>query len=81
MIFSYLFLMSDGIYDPKFVVEANLPNIKKWQEFLSDLAGKNEDGCKVELSAGNKDITKQFSGWMDFWSTGNHDDRTLAIVF
>ena len=32
--FSYLILMSDGIYDPKFVVEANLANIKKWQEFL-----------------------------------------------
>jgi serine/threonine protein phosphatase PrpC len=79
--FSYLFLMSDGIYDPKFVVEANLPNIKKWQEFLDDLNGKNEDRMKVELKADNKDITEQFSRWMDFWSTGNHDDRTLAIVF
>ena len=79
--FSYLFLMSDGIYDPKFVVEANLSNIKKWQAFLSDLAGKNEEGIQVELSAGNKEITNQFSSWMDFWSTGNHDDRTLAIVF
>ena len=40
--FSYLMMMSDGIYDPKFVVEANLPNIKKWKEFLQDLNGKNE---------------------------------------
>jgi serine/threonine protein phosphatase PrpC len=79
--FSYLILMSDGIYDPKFVVEANLPNIKKWQEFLEDLNGKNEDGIKVELRPDNKDIVKQFSQWMDFWSSGNHDDRTLAIVF
>jgi len=79
--FSYLFLMSDGIYDPKFVVEANLSNIKNWQAFLSDLAGKNEEGIQVELSADNKEITNQFSSWMDFWSTGNHDDRTLAIVF
>lgn len=79
--FSYLFLMSDGIYDAKFVVEANLPDIKKWQEFLFDLGGKNEDGTKVELSADNKNITQQFSTWMDFWSTGNHDDRTLVIVF
>ena len=79
--FSYLFLMSDGIYDPKFVVEANLPNIKKWQEFLADLNGQNEEGIKVELRADNKDIEAQFSQWMDFWSPGNHDDRTLAIVF
>ena len=79
--FSYLVMMSDGIYDPKFVVEANLPNIKKWQEFLLDLNGKNEDGIKVELNVDNKDIIDQFSRWMDFWSPGNHDDRTLAIVF
>lgn len=79
--FSFLMLMSDGIYDPKFVVEANLPNIKKWQEFLADLNGQNEDGVKVELRKDNKDIVEQFSKWMDFWSKGNHDDRTLAIVF
>ena len=79
--FSFLVLMSDGIYDPKFVVEANLPNIKKWKEFLDDMNGKNEDRIRVELRAGNKSITEQFSEWMDFWSAGNHDDRTLAIVF
>ncbi len=79
--FSYLILMSDGIYDPKFVVESNLPSIKNWQKFLEDINGKNEDGIKVELSADNADIINQFSSWMDFWSIGNHDDRTLAIVF
>lgn len=79
--FSYLVLMSDGIYDPKFVVESNLPDIKKWQEFLQDLNGKNEDKIHVELDIRNKDIVSQFSRWMDFWSAGNHDDRTLAIVF
>lgn len=79
--FSYLIMMTDGIYDPKFVVEANLPNIKKWKEFLADLNGKNEDGISVELKPDNEDIAQQFSKWMDFWSAGNHDDRTLAIVF
>lgn len=79
--FSYLMMMSDGIYDPKFVVEANLPNIKKWKEFLADLTGKNEDKIKVELNLENKEIVNQFSTWMDFWSQGNHDDRTLAIIF
>ncbi|HVF82538.1 MAG TPA: PP2C family serine/threonine-protein phosphatase [Flavisolibacter sp.] len=79
--FSYLMMMSDGIYDPKFVVESALPDIKKWKEFLADLGGKNEDGVRVELSGDNKDIVEQFSTWMDFWSVGNHDDRTLAIVF
>ncbi|MGZ5134902.1 MAG: PP2C family serine/threonine-protein phosphatase [Flavitalea sp.] len=79
--FSYLVLMSDGIYDPKFVVESSLPNLKKWREFLDDLHGKNEEGIRVELRPDNPEITDQFSKWMDFWSPGNHDDRTLAIVF
>ena len=79
--FAYLIMMTDGIYDSKFVVEANLPNIKKWKEFLADLDGKNDDGIKVELRPDNDNIAEQFSQWMDFWSAGNHDDRTLAIVF
>ena len=79
--FSYLFLMTDGIYDPKFVVEANLEKIDKWKEILSDLEGNNEDGAKVDLNTDNKQIADQLSNWLDFWSPGNHDDRTLAIIF
>jgi len=79
--FSYLILMTDGIYDPKFVVEANLEKIEKWKEFVADLEGNNEEKIKVELKPDNKDIANQLSAWMDFWSPGNHDDRTLAIVF
>jgi serine/threonine protein phosphatase PrpC len=79
--FSYLILMTDGIYDPKFVVEANLEKIEKWQEFLDDLNGSNPDNTKVEFNSENKEIEQQLSSWMDFWNAGNHDDRTLAIVF
>jgi hypothetical protein len=73
--------MSDGIYDPKFIVEANLEKSENWIEFVNDLEGKNEDGIKVEFDKSNKDIANQLSTWMDFWSSGNHDDRTVAIVF
>jgi len=79
--FSYLFLMTDGIYDPKFSVEANLEKAENWKEFIEDLQGNNADACKVEISKNNKDIEKQLASWMDFWSPGNHDDRTLAIIF
>lgn len=79
--FSYLFLMTDGIYDPKFIVEANLENHEKWIEFLEDLDGKNEDNVKVDFDNSNTEIAKQLASWMDFWSPGNHDDRTLAIIF
>jgi hypothetical protein len=79
--YAYLVMMSDGIYDPKFSVESNLADIKKWQAFFADLGGQNEDGIKVDLRADNTELEQQFSQWMDFWSPGNHDDRTLAIVF
>jgi hypothetical protein len=79
--FSYLFLMTDGIYDPKFVVEANLEKSENWIEFLNDLEGNNDERVKVEFKKENIEIANQLSSWMDFWSPGNHDDRTLAIVF
>jgi serine/threonine protein phosphatase PrpC len=79
--FSYLMLMTDGIYDPKFVVEANLEKIDKWKEFIEDLQGKNEDGLKVDFNYENAEIANQLSTWMDFWNPGNHDDRTLAIIY
>lgn len=79
--FSYLMLMTDGIYDPKFVVEANLEKIEKWKEFIEDLQGNNEDNCTVDFNKENTEIANQLSTWMDFWSPGNHDDRTLAIIY
>lgn len=79
--FSFLFLMTDGVYDAKFVVEANLEKHEKWIEFLEDLDGKNEENSKVEFRKDNSEIANQLSKWLDFWSAGNHDDRTLAIVF
>lgn len=79
--FAYLMLMTDGIYDPKFVVEANLEKIEKWHEFLADLGGNNEEKITVEFKPDNTEIANQLTSWMDFWSPGNHDDRTLAIIF
>lgn len=79
--FAYLMLMTDGIYDPKFVVEANLEKIEKWQEFLADLGGNNEEKITVAFKPENTEIASQLSAWMDFWSPGNHDDRTLAVIF
>ncbi len=78
--FSKLFLMTDGIYDPKFVVESKLENMESWKNFLRDLNGENEDAIKVDFEEDGS-IENQLSNWMDFWSKGNHDDRTLAIIY
>ena len=79
--FKYLVLMTDGIYDAKFGVEANLAKISEWQAFFDDLDGQNSEQTRVELSPENENIAAELSQWMDFWSPGNHDDRTLAIIF
>jgi len=79
--FSFLFLMTDGIYDPKFEVEANLKKIEKWNAFIEDLKGKNDDNFAVNLENKSEETALQLSQWMDFWSPGNHDDRTLAIIY
>jgi len=78
--FSKLILMTDGIYDPKFVVESKLENLESWKDFLKDLNGENEDNAKVDFVE-DQNIENQLSDWMDFWSKGNHDDRTLAIIY
>lgn len=79
--FSFLFLMSDGIYDPKFEVEANLEKTEKWLEFISDLEGNNEDKTKIDFEENTEKTAESLSKWMDFWSKGNHDDRTLSIIY
>ncbi|RBL89953.1 PP2C family serine/threonine-protein phosphatase [Chitinophaga flava] len=78
--FSYLMLMTDGIYDPKFVVEANLEKIDTWKEFLADLGGKNPENTVVPTGIASPEAARSLSAWLDFWSPGNHDDRTLMIV-
>lgn len=78
--FSKLCLMTDGIYDPKFVTENKLDDLQSWKNFFQDLNGNNESQHKVDFKAG-KQSENQLLQWMDFWSVGNHDDRTLAIIF
>jgi serine/threonine protein phosphatase PrpC len=79
--FTALILMSDGVTDPKFETDANLNNIEKWHELWDDLNGKNEDNIKVDFIDDNEQVADQLLKWLDFWSKGNHDDRTIAILF
>ncbi|MEE6128008.1 PP2C family serine/threonine-protein phosphatase [Chryseobacterium arthrosphaerae] len=78
--FAYLVLMTDGIYDPKFSTENKLEDKESWRTFFNDLAGHNDDSAKVDF-INDTGIDAQLSLWADFWSRGNHDDRTLAIIY
>lgn len=81
--FTALFLMSDGVSDPMFETDRNLNDYSKWEEFYLSLKnGFPEDEIGgVDLSDDNEASKDQLLGWLDFWSPGNHDDRTIAILY
>ena len=73
--FTAIALMTDGITDPKFPTDSIFNNPSKWMEFWE------HDLCKtVEFSRENANLKSQLLEWMDFWSRGNHDDRTLVLL-
>jgi len=79
--FTALILMTDGITDPKFQTDNNLNRIEIWNELWADLNGINKDNCKVDFSKPTKEVEAELLSWLDFWSPGNHDDRTIAILY
>lgn len=79
--FSYLMMMSDGIYDAKFETTFRLAQPEMWNRLIADLEGDNPEGHQVNLQKGNPNVAAALSQWMDFWSPGNHDDRTLVIIY
>ncbi|AXQ27498.1 protein phosphatase 2C domain-containing protein [Solimonas sp. K1W22B-7] len=73
---SILALMSDGVSDPKFGTDNALKNPVRWQEWWKDvLAGP------VNPAPDNAALPEELTRYLDFWSQGEHDDRTLALVF
>ena len=81
--FTALFLMTDGVSDPMFETDRNLNDFAKWEEFYSALRnGFPKDEIEgVDLTDDNEAAQTQLLRWLDFWSPGNHDDRTIAILY
>lgn len=69
--FTAVIAMTDGITDPWFETDANLENITKWDELWSDLSS---------VFSTNPPASGLLD-WLDFWSQGNHDDRTIAVLY
>ena len=78
-----LLLMTDGVSDPMFETDVNLNSPAKWDELWDTLAkGFPSDNIPgVDLSDDNEAAKDQLLRWLDFWSPGNHDDRTIAILY
>lgn len=72
--------MTDGVCDPKFDTDSNLQNNAAWVALWKDLGGENEMQCKVDFKS-DQEIEEQLFTWLNFWSRGNHDDRTIVILY
>lgn len=70
--FSALLLMTDGITDPHLPTEAAFANVDRWAALWREISG----AVDVRSVA----ATDQLLAWLDFWSHGNHDDRTLLVL-
>ncbi len=64
-----LMLMTDGISDPHFETDRALADASNWQRLWAELTPllKSVDPAQALLD------------WMDFFTPGHHDDRTLAL--
>lgn len=70
-----LVLMTDGVSDAKFETEARLASADDWHAFWSELDGA------VGFADPASGQERRLLDWLDFWSQGNHDDRTIAVIY
>ncbi|MDR2339105.1 MAG: protein phosphatase 2C domain-containing protein [Deltaproteobacteria bacterium] len=83
--FESIIMMSDGVADPYFPSDNSLISYKDWSHFWNTVlkSGDGENkGCPEIFDQNVPLATKaqKLREWLDFWSVGNHDDRTLLIV-
>lgn len=64
-----LLLMTDGVSDPKFHTDIQLNSFENWQNLWQEL----HEPLQSEKPE------KSLEEWLDFFSKGEHDDRTLAM--
>ena len=73
--FDAVILMTDGITDPKFETDSSLNSQAKWNDLWADLAKE------VPFEKRDNSVSDALLRWMDFWSPGNHDDRTIIVLY
>ncbi len=71
---SAIFLLTDGITDPMFKSENDLRALTAWDNYW-------HQQVKPQLSNDPKESAKKLWKSLDFWSPGNHDDRTIAVLY
>lgn len=70
--FKALILMTDGVSDPRFESDADLKETACWEALWKEISDN------VDLNA--TDADSQLLEWLNFYTKGHHDDRTIAIL-
>lgn len=70
-----LVVMTDGVSDARFDTEARLARADDWHVLWQDLQ------AAVGLDDPGANQPQRLLDWLDFWSQGNHDDRTIALIY
>ncbi len=84
--FTFLILATDGITDAYFPSESAVADGELWGKFWREILprGDGENAGCPELFDPSLDLDARAQAlrrWLDFWSKGNHDDRTLLLVY
>lgn len=81
--FTALVLMSDGLTDPLFISEKNRDELKDaqcWQKFLTEFVPR-EMPLVFDKTKKSGERAKSLLNGLNFKVPGNHDDRTLVLIF
>jgi len=83
--FEALILMTDGLTDPFFPSEKAVTTGENWRTFWTEFLKEGFDGnpgCRelFEERTSPEEKSQALRRWLDFWSKGNHDDRTILII-
>lgn len=69
---SHLILMTDGVSDPRFETDNGLRHDGKWTNLVNELSPILEDADQAPSG---------LAEWLNFFSPGNHDDRTIVVLW
>lgn len=72
--FTAFMLMTDGVSDPRFETVAQLSLAAPWCALWTEI-GQAVRPFDPDAQGGQRLLE-----WLGFWSQGNHDDRTIAII-
>jgi len=72
--FDAVISMTDGITDPFFPTDSSLEDSTAWKNLLEGDLGQ------IYPIRNSAEFAAELLTWMDFWSAGNHDDRTITFI-